>query len=58
MSLKTNEEAVKHAKELIYPGKINTTSHWSEAQPTTTKEDRILKENGLSNVPSNINIKM
>ena len=46
MSLNINEEAVKHAKELIDQGKINTASDWSKAQPTTTKEDQFIKAQG------------
>jgi hypothetical protein len=49
MSVKLNESAFEHAKELIQNGQvvIDERDDWSEHQPSTEDENRYLEEHGF-----------
>ena len=46
--MKLNDSAVTHAKQLIKDGKYIVHSEWSEAQPSSTQENRYLDEHHWS----------
>jgi hypothetical protein len=46
--MKLNQSAVTHAKQLIKDGKYVVHSEWSEAQPSSTQENKYLDEHDWS----------
>jgi hypothetical protein len=48
MSVRVNQEALKHAKRLIKDGKIDMESDWSREQPSADAENKFLDKNGWS----------
>jgi hypothetical protein len=45
-SYQVNDEGVRKARELIDQGKVDTTTEWSEAAPTTDEENAVIDKDG------------
>lgn len=43
---KVNDAALRNAKKLIRDGNVDSTTDWSDAQPSTDDENKFIEDNG------------
>lgn len=43
---KVNKDAVRHAEKLIRQGKVDSSTDWSDGQPSTDAENSFIDKNG------------